>query len=145
MAALEASPLFEGLSSRHLARMATCFDAAGIASGDTLLREGRRADALWIIAEGEVELCARGRRLGRIGRGEVLGAAAMFARGEAEITAVAAGPVRVLVASYLQLNQLIACAEVERRLRSAPSSVISLDQAGLLGSVPRTAVHSVGV
>jgi CRP-like cAMP-binding protein len=120
-AALGASLLFEGLSSRQLRRMATCFDVARLAPGEALLREGTRADALWVIAEGEVELRARGRRLGRVGPGEVLGAAAMLARGEAELTAVAAGPVRVLVASHLQLNQLIACPEVERRLRAAPS------------------------
>ncbi len=127
-AALQASPLFEGLPNRHLARMAACFDLAQVAPEVTLLREGVRADALWIIAQGEVELCARGRRLGRVGRGEVLGAAAMFARGGAELTAVAVGPVRVLVASYLQLNQLIADPEVERRLRA--SAVFSLNQAG---------------
>lgn len=123
IAALESSPLFAGLSRRQLDWMATCLDVARIAPDRTLLREGTRADALWIIAEGEVELCARGLRLGRVGPGHVLGAAAMLARAEAELTAVAAGPVRVLVASHQQLNQLIACPQVEHRLRGATTPI----------------------
>lgn len=117
-AALRVSPLFRGLSRRQLARIAACFDEARIESGATLLREGSPADTLWLIAEGEVELGAGGRWLGRSGPGALLGAAAMFARGAAELSAVAAGPVRVLVASHLQLNQLIANSEVEQRLRA---------------------------
>ena len=120
---LQASPQFAGLSRRQLESMATCLDVAGIAPGGTLLREGVRADALWIIAEGEVDLSARGQRRSRVGRGHVLGAAAMFARTESELTAVAAGPVRVLVASHRQLNQLIACPEVEERLRGGPRPI----------------------
>lgn len=77
IAALESSPLFAGLSRRHLKLMAS----------------------------------------------SVLGAAAMIARAEAELTAVAAGQVQVLVASHQQLNQLIACPPVGQRLREQPKAI----------------------
>ena len=123
LATLESSPLFAGLSRRQLEWMSTCLDVARVAPGRTLLREGTRADALWIIAEGVVELWAHGLRLGGVGPGQVLGAVAMLARAEAELTAVAAGPLRVLVASHRQLNQLIACPQVDERLRFAPAAI----------------------
>jgi len=90
IATLESSPLFAGLSQRQLEGMARCLDIARIATGQALLREGTRADALWIIADGEVELCSRGLGLGRVGPGQVLGAAAMLTRAEADLTAIGA-------------------------------------------------------
>ena len=121
---LESSPLFAGLSHRQLEWMARCLDVARIAPDQTLFREGTRADALWIIAEGEVDLSSRGLGLGRVGPGQVLGVAAMLTRAESVLTAVAAGPVRALVASHQQLNQLNACPQVAQRLRAVPPATV---------------------
>ena len=116
-AALTVAPLFDGFSRTELARFASCLDLAEVAAGEALVEQGRRAGALWLIAGGEVELHSDGHRLGRVGPGQVLGAAAMFARGQAELTGIALGSVRALVASPRQFNELRADPRLELRLR----------------------------
>lgn len=55
-AILGASPLFVGLSPEQLARIARCTRALESKKGETVIREGDRGDAMYILIRGKVQV-----------------------------------------------------------------------------------------
>ncbi len=74
---LRRAPLFEGMSSQDIARIALRFSVVSLPKGSTLFKQGAEPDALYIVASGQVRVThdeLGGERVAaRLGYGEVLG------------------------------------------------------------------------
>ncbi len=74
---LRRAPLFEGMSSQDIGRIALRFSVVSLPKGSTLFRQGAEPDALYIVASGQVRVVHEelgGERVAaRLGYGEVLG------------------------------------------------------------------------
>ncbi len=55
--ALRRCPLFDGLEERHLSRVAGLAERESLETGEHLFRLGDRADRLFVVLDGDVELC----------------------------------------------------------------------------------------
>ncbi len=119
LAELKQLPLFAGLSARALRALAANLDEVTVATGETVMREGRGNDTFWIVLDGQVALTIGGRVHEKLGPGDVFGLPSMFTRRESMADVVASSPVRALVASHGQFNSLVADPEVEIRFKAA--------------------------
>jgi hypothetical protein len=124
LAALRRVPAFAGLSRDGYAKLAAHLDETSVEAGTTLLREGRRNQALWIVFEGEVELNVHGTAIGRFGPGSVIGATSMLDGRGATATAVSLTPLKALVAGPDDFRALEADSAIELRLKAASREVL---------------------
>ena len=93
---LRATPLFEHLSRRDLARVARVASEGTLEAGSVLMREGEPADCFFVLLEGEIEVRRRGRLLARLGAGSFVGEMALLSRSPRTATVTATTPLRVL-------------------------------------------------
>ena len=98
--ALRAAPLFADLPDSELDRLAALCEPVQVEPGETLLREGEAGDAMFVIAEGEVDV-VRGTgadevALARVGPGSVQGEMALLEARPRNATARAVTPVVAL-------------------------------------------------
>jgi len=119
VAELKQLPIFAGLKPALLRGLASNLDEVTIPKGEKFVSEGRSNDTFFIVLDGEVELTV-GRSVHEVvKRGGVIGLPSMFTRLDSTADAVAATPVRALVASHRQFNSLVANPEVEIRFKAA--------------------------
>lgn len=119
VAELTKVPLFHHVPRRQLAIIAANLDEVRVEAGETLVREGHRNDAFWIILDGEVELIIGEERHRTIGPRGFFGATSMLDGKPAVGTVVTRTPLRALVASALQFRALEGNETVALRLMSA--------------------------
>ena len=79
------------------------FDEVTVPDGALLACEGRFGHEFFVVAEGEVEVCRRGRAT-RLGPGGSFGWTVMRERGRHDATLVATSPARLLVMSHAQFR-----------------------------------------
>jgi CRP/FNR family cyclic AMP-dependent transcriptional regulator len=98
---LERSPLFAGLPRRLLARLGTRFLEKGYHPGETVFQEGDPGRALFVVAEGAVEITqatAHGEHVLRtLGPGDAFGELALIDDFPRSATARVATPARLLI------------------------------------------------
>jgi putative ABC transport system ATP-binding protein len=90
---------FASLSEADRQALSTAMQVRDYPDGHTFIREGARADAAYLVLEGEVRV-TRDRRgtvedLNRLGKGAFFGLVALVDEGPRSATCRAAGPVRV--------------------------------------------------
>jgi CRP-like cAMP-binding protein len=140
--ALSHIPLLAGCTRKELA----CVDRLGtqvdLRPGKTLTREGDAACEFFLVKSG-IAVATRGdRRIGTIGGGSIAGELALLDRTTRTATVVTTAPMRVLVLTLCEFNQLLAvapCIEAriegiaaERRMRlDVPAPAIALRNAGV--------------
>ena len=78
LAILRALPLFDRLPMTALERLAGAVEEVRYPAGEVIMREGDAGDSYLIIAEGEVEVTARGRQVNRCGPGDGIGEIALL-------------------------------------------------------------------
>ncbi|MBE7184457.1 MAG: cyclic nucleotide-binding domain-containing protein [Methylobacterium mesophilicum] len=92
--------LFEGFAPDQLRLLAFGAERLDFGRGEIVFREGDKADAAFILAEGTVELFreSRGKQLsvGRLERGALIGEYALITTTQRPASAVAAGAVSLL-------------------------------------------------
>jgi CRP-like cAMP-binding protein len=66
-------PLFETCSQRDLAQVAAISVEAQRPAGTILTREGQNGGLLFVIIDGEAEVIRNGKRISRLGPGDVVG------------------------------------------------------------------------
>ena len=71
--ALSRTPLFAGLSRRHLRALARVTAISSYREGATIVREGAAGGSLFVILEGRAKVTAKGRTLARIAEGDFFG------------------------------------------------------------------------
>ncbi len=100
-------PIFSRCSKRELQFLGTQMDEVRVDAGRTLILEGDRTDAFYLLLSGEVDVFVRGRPRRRLGAGEFFGEIGMLDRGPATATVVTKTPVEALVLSHLQFRDAI--------------------------------------
>lgn len=95
MALLAGLPMLASLPSVGLERVARSADTIRIDPGQPVVVEGEAGDACYVIADGEFEVSAKGRRLRSATRGDVIGEVALLASisSAATVTALTQGSV----------------------------------------------------
>ena len=58
---LASIPIFGGLDEKVLARIVDATRVVEVAAGARVIEEGERAASMFIVREGELEICKRGR------------------------------------------------------------------------------------
>ena len=104
---LRGVPLLGTCDSMELKRVARLVDEVDVADGYVIAREGLRDGQFAIIVEGTVRLERTGKVFGRIGPGEYLGEMALIDDGPRTASAVAEGPVKLLVMAPREFQTLM--------------------------------------
>jgi CRP-like cAMP-binding protein len=105
--ALEAVDLFRNLMADQLSRIAMIAREERYQPGQEILAAGAAADSVMVIVDGEADLIRGGEAFHQASRGQVLGAWALFDSAPMELTAQAAGDVRLLRVSRSDFFDLL--------------------------------------
>jgi voltage-gated potassium channel len=99
-------PLFRTLTASEIANVMTLLRAQKVDSGTVIARRGEPAHAMYLIADGEVEVKLRHKHL-RLGTGQFFGEIAALRRTRRSATVTAVTPTRLLVLDALDLHALM--------------------------------------
>jgi voltage-gated potassium channel len=99
-------PLFRTLTASEIADVMTMLRAKKVDSGTVIARRGEPAHAMYLIADGEVEVKLRHKHL-RLGAGQFFGEIAALRRTRRSATVTAVTPTRLLVLDALDLHALM--------------------------------------
>jgi voltage-gated potassium channel len=99
-------PLFRSLTASEIADVMTMLRAQKVDSGTVIARRGEPAHAMYLIADGEVEVKLRHKHL-RLGAGQYFGEIAALRRTRRSATVTAVTPTRLLVLDTLDLHALM--------------------------------------
>jgi len=100
-------PFFDGLSSRHLARIDQHLDEVNVEPGRVLTEQGTGAYEAFIIAEGVAEVRKDGEVLRDTEIGELIGEIGILKRTLRTATVVAKTPMRLLVVNANEMAALL--------------------------------------
>jgi len=106
-AMLASVPLFAGLGSRDLGRIAQLCDEVDVRSGFVVTREGASASEFFVILAGRIGIDRGGEHLRDLGPGDYFGELALLTKGPRSATATAIEPTRLLVLTRLEFNELL--------------------------------------
>jgi CRP/FNR family transcriptional regulator, cyclic AMP receptor protein len=70
---LAAVPLFEGLSKRHMKRLAGVADVANFMAEHTIVREGEPGDAFYVVLAGQAKVTSNSKLVNRVMPGDYFG------------------------------------------------------------------------
>ena len=132
VALLEKVPLFNGLSKRHLRRIAGLADEARFPAGRVIVQTGSRGNAFYVIVEGTAKVLAgySSRTLARLGPGDFFGELALLDGGPRTASVVAAEPLTAIRIQRAQFRKMLRSEpevglkileELAGRLRSRPA------------------------
>jgi CRP-like cAMP-binding protein len=110
-------PLFSACSQRELGQVAALTVPAELKKGTVLTREGAAGGLAFIIATGRAEVTRRGKRLARLGPGDVVGELSLIDGEPRSATVTALSDLEVLELDRRDLLKL---------MRKAPSVVRKL-------------------
>jgi voltage-gated potassium channel len=99
-------PLFHTLNASEIADVTTMLRAQKVDGGTVIARRGEPAHAMYLIADGEVEVKLRHKHL-RLGTGQFFGEIAALRRTRRSATVTAVTPTRLLVLDALDLHALM--------------------------------------
>jgi voltage-gated potassium channel len=99
-------PLFSTLTAAEVAEVMTMLRAQKVDSGTVIARRGEPAHAMYLIADGEVEIKLRHKHL-RLGAGQFFGEIAALRRARRSATVTAVMPTRLLVLDAFDLHGLM--------------------------------------
>jgi voltage-gated potassium channel len=99
-------PLFRELTAAHIADIMRCLRAQKIDAGAIITRRGDPAHAMYLIADGEVEIRLHHKTV-RLGAGHFFGEVAALKRARRSATAIAVTTTRLLVLDATDLHALM--------------------------------------
>lgn len=100
-------PFFDGLSSRHLARIDRHLDEVNVEPGRVLTEQGEGAYEAFIVADGVAEIRQGGKVLRDTEVGELIGEIGILKRSLRTATVVAKTPMRLLVLNGSEFSALL--------------------------------------
>lgn len=125
-------PLFEGLSRRHLKKIAEHADEVSFREKETIVEADQPGGTFFVIVEGEVKVVRGGRVIARAGPGEFFGEISLLDGGPRTASVVAATPVVAIRLFKSSFDKVVRqepgvagkiLAVVARRLRDAEKTV----------------------
>lgn len=125
-------PLFEGLSRRHLKKIAEHADEISFREKETIVEADQPGGTFFIIIEGEVKVMQKGRIIARAGPGEFFGEISLLDGGPRTASVVASTPVVAVRLFKSSFDKVVReepgvagkiLAVVARRLREAEKTV----------------------
>jgi voltage-gated potassium channel len=125
-------PLFSSLTAIEIADVMTMLRAQKVDSGTVIARRGEPAHAMYLIADGEVEIKLRHKHV-RLGAGQFFGEISVLRRARRSATVTAVMPTRLLVLDAFDLHGLMdRQPELAARIREAAHSKLghTLDAPG---------------
>src|SRR2546422_3476328 len=93
---LQRTPVFQGVRTESLARVAAIAREVSCDARQLLFRENEGADTMFVILEGRVALVRNGQQAQELAAGQVVGALALLAGDSHRESAMATQPVRAL-------------------------------------------------
>jgi voltage-gated potassium channel len=99
-------PLFSELTAAQIADVMKCLRAQRLEAGDIITRRGEPAHAMYLIADGEVEIKLHPKHV-RLGAGHFFGEVAAIRRSRHSATTVALTTTRLLVLDAADLHSLM--------------------------------------
>jgi CRP-like cAMP-binding protein len=107
VAALGAIPLFDGVSKRHLRRLARDADVVEFRPGRSIVEEGQAGEAMFVVLTGTARVLRAGRKLGVLIPGDFFGELSALDAGPRTASVVPDTPVEVLRLFRHTLHQLV--------------------------------------
>jgi CRP/FNR family transcriptional regulator, cyclic AMP receptor protein len=95
-AALSGVPMFAGLSSKHMNKLAEKTDELSFQPGESIVREGEPGEALYVILSGQAKVTRGGKRVARLLPGDFFGEMSAIDGGPRTASVVAETPMRIL-------------------------------------------------
>jgi CRP-like cAMP-binding protein len=86
---LKSIPVFDGLDTRELRRVAECAEEVDVQAGEPLVVEGRFAFEFFAIKDGAAAVVRDGTHLADLGPGDVVGELAALSHGQRNASVVA--------------------------------------------------------
>ena len=128
IAALRRSPLFEGLTRKHLVQVARLTDDLEAPSGTVLCRECSYGHEFFVIIDGEARATRDGQDLATFHAGDFFGEISLFERTRRTATVMATTELRFFVVSQQAFASLLhADPAIERRvLRTVVRRLVAL-------------------
>ncbi len=93
---LQKAPIFHGVRTESLARVAAIAEETSYEARQLLFRENDAADTMFVLLEGEVSLVRDGQEFKKLGANQVAGFLPLLASDSQPESAVATEPVRAL-------------------------------------------------
>lgn len=115
--ALAAVPLFEGLSKRHLKRVASAAEVVNYMAGHSIVREGEAGESFFVVLTGQAKVTVKGRTVNRVLPGDHFGEISLLDGGPRTATVVSETPMTMLMITRKAFT---------RALEDAPDLAISL-------------------
>ena len=107
LATLHEVPLFEGLSKRHLRRVARLARLRRFASGSAIVRAGESGSSFFVVLDGTARVVSAGGRAARLGVGDYFGEMALLDGAPRSADVVADGEVLVLMIGRSSFGKLV--------------------------------------
>ena len=107
VAALEAIPLFDGLSKRHLRRLARDTEVVEFGPGRAIVEEGQAGEAMFVVLTGTARVVRAGRKVGALIPGDFFGELSALDAGPRTASVVPETPVEVLRLFRHTLHDLV--------------------------------------
>jgi CRP-like cAMP-binding protein len=101
-------PLFDGLSKRHLRRLAGEADVVEFAPGRPLVEEGQAGEAMFVVLTGTARVLRAGRKVGALIPGDFFGELSALDGGPRTASVVPDTPVEVLRLFRHTVHKLVA-------------------------------------
>jgi CRP/FNR family cyclic AMP-dependent transcriptional regulator len=121
-------PLFHGLGTRELRRVAAVADEIEIPAGRTLTAEGQPGREFVVLVDGDAEVRREGRRLNVLHRGDFLGEIALVSDQPRTATVTTTSPARILLLTARDFRALMReLPAIRRRVLATAALRLALD------------------
>ena len=131
---LAAVPLFEGLSKRHVKRLAGVADVGDFMAEHAIVREGEPGDAFYVVLAGQAKVTTNGKLINRVMPGDYFGEISLLDGDVRTATVTSETPMTLLILQRQRFMKL---------LREEPEMAMTL-LTGLARQVRRTSRSLVG-
>lgn len=105
---LQKAPIFQGIRTESLARVAAIAEEVSFEPNGVLFREDEASDTMFVVLEGEVALLRNGERTEKIGPPHLVGTLALLADDPRCESAMALQPTRALQIDQQEFYDLMA-------------------------------------